>query len=70
MKNILTRKEVTGQVGVLGAVLSFVVVAIAIVISIESKVGVRVFSDVEQTIDISDTKANSTATDVIKGVWI
>lgn len=49
--------------GALGAVLAFVVVAIAIVI------GVRVFSDVEGTINIADTTANSTATDVINQTY-
>jgi NADH:ubiquinone oxidoreductase subunit 6 (subunit J) len=48
-----------GQVGPLAAVLVFVTVAITIVI------GVRVFSDVEETINLPAGQANNTATNVI-----
>lgn len=48
-----------GQMSALASVLSFVVVAIAIII------GVRVFSDVEGTINLAPGTANTTATNVI-----
>ena len=55
----LTKRASKGQLAVLGAVIGFVVIAITLII------GVRVFSDVEGTINIVDTTANTTATNVI-----
>ena len=52
-----------GQLAVLGAVIGFVVIAITLII------GVRVFSDVEGTINIVDTTANTTATNVINQTY-
>ena len=52
-----------GQLAVLGAVIGFVVIAITLII------GVRVFSDVEGTINIADTTANTTATNVINQTY-
>ena len=52
-----------GQLDVLGAVIGFVVIAITLII------GVRVFSDVEGTINIVDTTANTTATNVINQTY-
>lgn len=60
MKNVFTGRTAKGQLGALQSVLAFVVVAIAIII------GVRVFSDVEATIDLpASSVANTTATNVI-----
>ena len=52
-----------GQLAVLGAVIGFVVIAITLII------GVRVFSDVEGTINIVDTTANTTAPNVINQTY-
>ncbi len=59
MKNVFTGRTAKGQMGALQSVLAFVVVAIAIII------GVRVFSDVEGTINLDPGVANTTATNVI-----
>ena len=52
-----------GQLAVLGAVIGFVVIAITLII------GVRVFSDVEGTINIAAGQANTTATNVINQTY-
>ena len=62
MKLNLLEKD-KGQLAVLGAVIGFVVIAITLII------GVRVFSDVEGTINIVDTTANTTATNVINQTY-
>lgn len=58
-----TRKSKMGQVAVLGAVIGFVVVAITLII------GLRVFSDVEGTINLDAGQANDTATNVINQTY-
>jgi len=62
MKLNLLEKD-KGQLAVLGAVIGFVVIAITLII------GVLVFSDVEGTINIVDTTANTTATNVINQTY-
>lgn len=52
-----------GQIAVLGAVIGFVIVAITLII------GLRVFSDIENTININDSQANTTATNVINQTY-
>ena len=52
-----------GQLAVLGAVIGFVVIAITLII------GVRVFSDVEGTINIAPGQANTPATNVINQTY-
>lgn len=59
----LSLSQSKGQLAVLGAVIGFVVIAITLII------GVRVFSDVEGTINIVDTTANTTATNVINQTY-
>ena len=59
----LKERAAKGQLAVLGAVIGFVVIAITLII------GVRVFSDVEGTINIVDTTANTTATNVINQAY-
>ncbi len=59
----LKERASKGQLAVLGAVIGFVVIAITLII------GVRVFSDVEGTINIVDTTANTTATNVINQTY-
>ena len=59
----ISKSESKGQLAVLGAVIGFVVIAITLII------GVRVFSDVEGTINIVDTTANTTATNVINQTY-
>tara|TARA_B100000949_G_scaffold233847_1_gene251304 strand:- start:3269 stop:3547 length:279 start_codon:yes stop_codon:yes gene_type:complete len=59
----LPKGQSSGQLAVLGAVIGFVVIAITLII------GVRVFSDVEGTINIVDTTANTTATNVINQTY-
>ena len=59
----LSKRSSKGQLAVLGAVIGFVVIAITLII------GVRVFSDVEGTINIADTTANTTATNVINQTY-
>ena len=59
----LSKQSSKGQLAVLGAVIGFVVIAITLII------GVRVFSDVEGTINITDTAANATATNVINQTY-
>jgi len=59
----ILNKSSKGQLAVLGAVIGFVVIAITLII------GVRVFSDVEGTINIVDTTANTTATNVINQTY-
>ncbi len=59
----LFKGKSSGQLAVLGAVIGFVVIAITLII------GVRVFSDVEGTINIVDTTANTTATNVINQTY-
>ena len=59
----LFKGKSSGQLAVLGAVFGFVVIAITLII------GVRVFSDVEGTINIVDTTANTTATNVINQTY-
>ena len=59
----LSLSQSKGQLAVLGAVIGFVVIAITLII------GVRVFSDVEGTINIVDTTANTTATTVINQTY-
>jgi len=63
MKLNLLQKD-KGQLAVLGAVIGFVVIAITLII------GVRVFSDVEGTINLAaGSAANSTATNVINQTY-
>jgi hypothetical protein len=59
----LSNRSSKGQLAVLGAVIGFVVIAITLII------GVRVFSDVEGTINIVDATANATATNVINQTY-